>query len=293
MGDSFTGEVHMLLENLGLMCTLSNRINNNLLFISDALKEGVLEQGGCVLHVNLWKEFSSRMSNVRFTVYSLGLKDFESVFDLQRRLARDVKEAKRDNCLLLLRHYPVFTIGRAGSKKNILVSDDLLNKKGLSVYYIERGGDITYHGPGQLIAYPIWYLSEERRDIHTLVRNLEEVCVHLLENCGISPQRRPSLPGLWVPDLQFGYKKIASVGIAIRHWVTFHGIAVNVTEEDQEYFDYINPCGLNSVIMSSVEMETREVIPWEKVEDMFIIHFRNIMNVEMSKGDLAELYETK
>jgi lipoate-protein ligase B len=224
--------------------------------------------------------------------YSMGLCKYYDILKLQRRLHEEIVKGMRQNMLLLLRHDPVFTIGQAGKQNNnFLVPVEMLAKQGIQTYEVERGGDITYHGPGQLMAYPLWHLEGKHRDLVKLVRNIEEVIMRMLEAFGLTVTRKPGLPGIWMPQIYDSgvNKKIASVGLAVRNWVTYHGVAVNIREEGQELFQYINPCGLNDTKMTSVEKETGFLPPWNEVEDTFIQHFVDVMGCRIVKGDVAEL----
>ena len=142
--------------------------------------------------------------------------------------------------LLLVEHPHVLTLGRGARRENLLASADM------QVFEVERGGDVTYHGPGQLCGYPILYLREGERDVHRYLRHLEEAIIRTLAEFAIDGVRRPGLTGVWV-----GPRKLASLGVAVRRWVTFHGFALNVCT-DLERFSAINPCGLSASVMGSM-----------------------------------------
>ena len=142
--------------------------------------------------------------------------------------------------LLLVEHPHVLTLGRGARRENLLASADM------PVFEVERGGDVTYHGPGQLCGYPILYLREGERDVHRYLRHLEEAIIRTLAEFAIDGVRRPGLTGVWV-----GPRKLASLGVAVRRWVTFHGFALNVCT-DLERFSAINPCGLSASVMGSM-----------------------------------------
>ncbi|MCK5248002.1 lipoyl(octanoyl) transferase LipB, partial [Candidatus Bipolaricaulota bacterium] len=136
-------------------------------------------------------------------------------------------------------HNPVFTLGRSGSRDHILVAEDVLERHGIQIHEIERGGDITYHGPGQLVVYPILDLRGFGKDIHRFIWSLEESIIRTLQELGVSSDRKDEFPGVWV-----GARKIASVGVYVKNWVTYHGLAFNV-DVNQEHFRMIRPCGLS------------------------------------------------
>jgi lipoate-protein ligase B len=163
--------------------------------------------------------------------------------------------------LIICQHYPVITLGRGADRKNILADERELKKRNIPVYEIERGGDVTYHGPGQLVVYPIYNLSFFQRDIHLFLRKLEEMAITVLEEFGISPQRLPGLTGVWV-----GEKKIASIGIAIKNWITFHGLAINIKQDDLANFSLVRPCGLD-ITMTSLETVLNKPVNLNSVRD--------------------------
>ena len=205
---------------------------------------------------------------------SLGHADYADTYRLQHRLHSLRSQGRIADTVLTVEHDPVFTIGRSGSAKNILVPHVLLEEKGISVYEIERGGDITYHGPGQLVVYPIVDLRDHGRDIKRYISNLEQSVIDFLSEIGITAGRRPGFPGVWV-DTQ----KIASVGVYVRHWVTRHGLALNVSV-NKAHFGMINPCGLEIEIVSINELIDREVTLEEgasrllaNMEQLFGWHF--------------------
>ncbi|HNX81254.1 MAG TPA: lipoyl(octanoyl) transferase LipB [Candidatus Omnitrophota bacterium] len=147
--------------------------------------------------------------------------------------------------LILCQHSPVITYGRRAGAGNILFSPDYLFHQGIEVLGIDRGGDVTYHGPGQLVVYPIFPLDIVGRDLHRYLRNLEEVILRFLSSFGIPAQRRPGLTGVWIED-----KKIASVGISVRRWVSFHGFSINIEDRGLSGYRFIRPCGMDLAMTS-------------------------------------------
>lgn len=152
--------------------------------------------------------------------------------------------------LILLEHPPVLTLGRNSTRSNILASDDLLASRGVEIHEINRGGDVTYHGPGQLVGYPILDLRKYGQDLHLYLRAIEEALIESLHASGIASGRREGLTGVWV-----GPRKIASIGVGVRHWISMHGFALNVLG-DLAPFNQIVPCGIAGVEMTSVEKES-------------------------------------
>jgi lipoate-protein ligase B len=188
------------------------------------------------------------------SILDLGLIDYPVALEYQRSVFAGVKSGARNSTLILCQHDPVITLGRQANKKNILVSQDELLKKRISVFEIERGGDITYHGPGQLMAYPIFNLNHFKKDIHFFLRGLEEAVIDLLSDYGITAVRRPGLTGVWV-----GNRKISSIGIAIRNWITFHGLSINIHNEDMSNYRLIRPCGMDIEMVSLEALLGRQV----------------------------------
>lgn len=179
-------------------------------------------------------------------VLDLGLVNYEKAYYLQKKLHEFRREGKIDDVLILLEHEPVVTMGRRRERHNILVSDELLQSKGIRIFEIDRGGDVTLHCPGQLVGYPILDLKIHGKNIHRYLRNLEEVIIRSLKVYGIDGQRIENHTGVWV-----GEKKIASIGIGIKGWVTFHGFSLNI-DPDMSYFSLIKPCGLESKTVTSM-----------------------------------------
>jgi lipoate-protein ligase B len=176
----------------------------------------------------------------------LGRSDYSAALALQRELHAKRVAGKVGNLLLLTEHEPVLTLGRRGNRANLLASSSEFADRGLRIVETERGGDVTYHGPGQLVAYPILALQDFDRGVRGHVWRLEESTIRLLERCGVDATRRPGAPGVWV-----GPQKIASVGVYVSRGVSMHGIAVNISPS-LEAFDFIHPCGLIGVQMTSV-----------------------------------------
>jgi len=180
-------------------------------------------------------------------LFDLGLIDYPQALSRQREIFQAVYAGQLDSALITCRHYPVITMGRQIKAGNLLASKEDLQRGGVVLYQAERGGDITYHGPGQLMVYPIFRLDYFKRDIHLFLRKLEEFVIRLLGDFGVMAQTRPGLTGAW-----WNEQKIASIGIAIKKWITFHGLAINIKSDDLKNFSLIRPCGMD-IRMTSLE----------------------------------------
>jgi lipoyl(octanoyl) transferase len=189
----------------------------------------------------------------------LGCVDYRRALDLQ--LSRVDRRARGEtpDTLLLLTHPHVYTFGRTGKQANLLVSEEDLVKAGISVERVARGGDVTYHGPGQLVGYPIVLLA--RPDVHRFVRSLESALIEALAVFDVPSRRIEGLTGVWV-----GEKKIASIGVGVKRWITYHGFALNVTT-DLSYFGRIHLCGLKGREATSLAEVTGKAVPMDEVRD--------------------------
>ena len=180
----------------------------------------------------------------------LGRVAYEEALELQRHIARDrISGTLPQDVLLLVEHPPVVTLGRAAKGKHLIASPEFLRSKGVELFEVERGGDVTFHGPGQLVGYPIIDLKRHRLDLHWYLRKIEEALIGTLADYDIVAERNPSFTGVWTKG-----KKIASIGVHARDWVTWHGFALNVTT-DLSYFDLMVPCGIDGVVMTSIARE--------------------------------------
>lgn len=180
----------------------------------------------------------------------MGLVGYAEALELQRNIARDrISGAIKQDVLLLLEHRPVVTLGRSSKEQHLVASREYLAENGVELFEAERGGDVTFHGPGQLVGYPIMDLKRHRQDLHWYLRQLEQVMIDMLSDYGIPAERRPGLTGVWTRG-----KKIASIGVHARDWVTWHGFALNATT-NLSFFDLIVPCGISGVVMTSISRE--------------------------------------
>jgi len=193
----------------------------------------------------------------------LGHWDYMDVWLLQRQLVEIRADGKIPDTLILVEHPSVLTVGRRGNAANIL-------SKELPVYEIERGGDVTYHGPGQLVGYPIINLEERGQDVHRYLRDLEEVLIRAMREFGLSTTRHEGHAGVWIND-----KKLASIGVAVKRWTTYHGFALNVTT-DLKYFQLIRPCGLDSSAITSMQELLGKRFDLEIVKEKVKKHFCDV-----------------
>jgi len=200
-------------------------------------------------------------------VYELGTTRYTDVHRLQRRLQDSRHERKSADSLLLTEHRPVFTLGRAHPNPDLRVPAGDLERYGIEIVQTERGGDITYHGPGQLVAYGIIDLKAWDLGLLDYVTGLEDTVISVLADWGLRGERVPKARGVWVAG-----RKIASLGLHVRHWVTMHGIALNI-DPDMSHFELINPCGMTDVEMTSLVTEMNKQVPFADVVESFIFHF--------------------
>jgi lipoyl(octanoyl) transferase len=207
-------------------------------------------------------------------VRRLGIVPYGEALGLQRELVEERKAGRVPDLLLLLQHPPVVTLGVRGDggRANIIAAPERLRELGIEVLETGRGGDVTYHGPGQIVGYPIIDLKPDRCDVHVYVRDVEDVMVRVCADYGLSAGRIPGLTGTWV-----GARKIGAIGVRISRWVTSHGFAFNVAT-DLEHFKLIVPCGIADRGVTSLERETRQRIPLAEVEDAFVRHFSGVFD---------------
>lgn len=212
-----------------------------------------------------------------FKILSLGLTDYKKALNIQLDLLDKRKNNLIPDTLILLEHPPTITIGRGGDLKNLLVSQSYLKDRGIYFEQISRGGDITFHGPGQIVGYPIMDLNSLGRDIHKYLRSLEHLIIDTLKNYGIKATGLKNVTGVWANE-----KKIASIGIGVKRWITYHGFAININN-DLNYYDMIIPCGLSKVMMTNVTTEsTTGKVTIEKANDYIIESFSKTFNRKYS-----------
>ena len=193
---------------------------------------------------------------------------------LQRSLVEERRAGRIGDTLLLLEHPHVLTLGVRGDggRSHILATDEALASRGIEIHETGRGGDITYHGPGQIVGYPIVDLNPDRRDVHRYVRDLETVLIRTAADYGIEAQRVEGLTGVWVGD-----EKLAAIGVRIARWITSHGFAFNVTT-DLAHFDFIVPCGIRDHGVTSLETLLGQPVPMAEVEDAVSVAFLRVFD---------------
>ena len=201
-------------------------------------------------------------------VRRLGLVAYADGLELQRALVEDRKADRIPDTLLLLQHPHVVTIGvKKDGRAHIIATPEQLSARGVEVFETGRGGDVTYHGPGQLVGYPILDLNPDRRDVHRYVRDLEEVMIRVCGGYGLTADRSKGFSGAWIGD-----EKIGAIGVRISRWVTSHGFAFNVTT-DVDFFNLIVPCGIADRGVTSLAAQLGRVPAMSEVEDRFVEQF--------------------
>lgn len=211
----------------------------------------------------------------RLEVRRLGTVSYQAALDLQMRLVDERKQGRIPDQLLLLEHPPVITLGarNRNARSNVLETAEALAAKGVELFETGRGGDVTYHGPGQLVGYPIIELPVDRHDVHRYVRDLEEVLIQAVSDFGITASRIPGLTGIWVGDT-----KLAAIGVRISRWVTSHGFALNVST-DLSHFGLIVPCGISDKGVTSMERLLNRRVLMAEVTDAVVTRFHGLFAV--------------
>src|SRR5829696_4339554 len=215
-------------------------------------------------------------------VSHLGTMAYADALAFQRAVARArISGEVGEDVLLLVEHPPVVTLGRSSKERHLTASPELLAARGVELFEVERGGDVTFHGPGQLVGYPIIDLKRHRQDLHWYLRQVEEALIRSLGTFGIEAERNSGLTGVWTQG-----RKIASIGVHARDWVTWHGFALNVST-DLQYFGLIIPCGIQGVDMTSVARERGRPVAMADVEDAVARAFARTFDLapEPAPGD--------
>ncbi len=230
--------------------------------------------------------------NKKVFLQNLGLIDYKDAWDYQETLFNKVvaaKQAKRDreekqptpNYLLFCQHPHVYTLGKSGKETNLLISEDFLKSKGAALYRINRGGDITYHGPGQIVCYPILDLDNFGFSIKSYIYHLEEVIIRSMARYDITATRLDGATGVWLDtDNPAKARKICAIGVRTSHWVSMHGFALNVNT-DLNYFDYIIPCGITGKAVTSMQKELGKEMDIEEVMQVLIEEFEKVFGMEV------------
>ncbi|MBS1729213.1 MAG: lipoyl(octanoyl) transferase LipB [Bacteroidetes bacterium] len=235
------------------------------------------------------------MKKVYFT--DLGLKSYKDVWDLQERKLRHIvsqKMVEEETGLLPVSHlffteHPaVYTLGRNGNEQHVLISGDELAKKGIEYFHTNRGGDITFHGPGQLVGYPIFDLSQFKTDVGWYLRQLEEVVIRTLSDYGISGDRSKGETGVWIdPQNPHRARKICAMGIRCSRWVSMHGLALNINTNLQ-YFNFIIPCGIQNKQVTSLQQELGRWINEDEVKQKMKYYFEEVFEIKLEEVAMGD-----
>ncbi len=208
-------------------------------------------------------------------VINLGIEPYKTIWDYQYRLFDLRLKNQISDVLILLEHNHVFTLGKTAKLEHLLLNPRQLKDEGIELFEIDRGGDITYHGPGQIVGYPIIKLDELYKDLHKYLRNLEEVIIQTLGEFNVEGYRIPGLTGVWVND-----EKIAAIGIKVSRWITMHGFAFNVNTV-LDYFQKIIPCGIKDKGVTSLQKILNRKISIDDVKQILIQKFMQVFNYEI------------
>lgn len=244
--------------------------------------------------MTLEKEISKQSMNKQLIVKDLGTKDYKECWDYQEQLFQEIVAQKANNktlatplptnnYFLFVEHPHVYTLGKSGHIENLLINEQALQDKGATFYKINRGGDITYHGPGQIVGYPILDLDNFFTDIHKYLRSLEEVIILTLADYGLKGERSEGETGVWIDVGTPFARKICAMGVRASRWVTMHGFALNVNT-DLGYFDNIIPCGIRGKAVTSLNVElAKATIPLAEVKERILLHFAEIFQTDLIK----------
>ena len=223
-------------------------------------------------------------------ITDLGLVSYADASSLQQRLAAVRKSGLIDDVFLLCEHPHVITLGRNANRQNLLASEHVLRQKAVELHATNRGGDVTYHGPGQIIGYPILNLAAIKRDVGWYVRTLEEAMIRASADFGVTAYRVPGKTGIWV-QAGASEEKLAAIGVHISHWVTSHGFAYNAST-DLRYFDLIVPCGIADRKATSLEKLLRRSVPLEEVKPRLTRHLTDLFSLTPSPTSTRQLLAT-
>lgn len=216
-------------------------------------------------------------------IVDLGLIDYGRAWELQRQLWSKRVEGELPDLFLLLEHPHVITLGRRGNRSFLIATPEELENAKIPIFHVERGGDVTYHGPGQIVGYPLFNLKEYGYRLVRYVDQLEEVILRVLQDFGIEGKRDALNRGVWVDR-----EKIASIGVAIKRWVSFHGFALNY-DTDLKYFDLIHPCGLKGIRMTSMGKVLGRKIPPKDLTEKICFRFKQVFEREWEEKELEEI----
>jgi lipoyl(octanoyl) transferase len=218
----------------------------------------------------------------RIEVINLGRTDYKECWDLQRRLVAQRAADEVGDLLLLTEHEHVYTIGKTGSDNHLLAGEEELRSKGIAVYHNDRGGDITYHGPGQLVGYPILDLGSYYLDLHRYLRDIEEVVIRTLASFGLKGERNAKYTGVWI-----GNNKICAIGVKTIRWITMHGFALNVNT-DLSYFEHIVPCGIRGKGVTSLRRELGNDVELSEAANTMAVQFGSVFGRDVVQAPREE-----
>jgi lipoyl(octanoyl) transferase len=235
--------------------------------------------------------------NKNVILTDLGLKDYKDTWDFQEQLFQDIVKVKidkrtnseltTDNHFVFVEHPHVYTLGKSGDMSNLLLNENQLEKKGAKFYKINRGGDITYHGPGQIVGYPILDLENFFTDIHKYLRLLEETIILTLAEYGLNATRSVGETGVWLDVNTPFARKICAMGVRASRWVTMHGFALNVNV-DLGYFDHIIPCGIKGKAVTSLHSELNKEVDINEVKTYIMKHFMNLFEANFMHSPFSK-----
>lgn len=222
------------------------------------------------------------MNDRILTYCSLGFINYKDAWDIQKKTLEWRLKPSSNDVLYLLEHGHTYTLGKTAHKENLLGDEEFLNTNNISVFEIDRGGDITYHGPGQIVGYPIINLESWKKDTHKYLRSLEEVIIKVCGDYGLIGSRNEKFTGVWIED-----RKIAAIGIKVSRWVTMHGFAFNVNT-DLNFFNGIIPCGISDKAVTSLQNELGKNIDLEEVKGKLIKYFTEEFNYDFNESKPME-----
>jgi lipoyl(octanoyl) transferase len=225
---------------------------------------------------------ANQSTSRKFDYCDLGLIDYKQAWDLQKNIFNARVHSQTNDTLLLLEHPHTYTLGKVADKENLISSEKQLKELGVSVYEIDRGGDITYHGPGQIVGYPIINLKEWKEDTHEYLRALEEVLILTCGEFGLQTERNSKYTGVWL-----GNRKIAAIGVKISRWVTMHGFAFNVNT-DLSYFGGIIPCGIRDKDVTSLKRELGREVDMAETKQIIVRNFEKVFGYDGSSTIMKE-----
>ncbi|MGC8594935.1 MAG: lipoyl(octanoyl) transferase LipB [Candidatus Kryptoniota bacterium] len=218
-------------------------------------------------------------------IIDIGFTEYLHAWEMQKFFHAERTAGTIPDVVLFTEHHHTYTIGKSGGEDHLLASDEELKARGVSVFKVDRGGDITYHGPGQLVAYPIFDLSRDKADVHRYIRGLEDVVIRTLQSFGIIGRRDLDYTGVWVGD-----EKICAIGIKVSRWVTMHGFAFNVNT-DLSYFERIIPCGIFHKGVTSLSKVLRKEVDMNQVKSLVAAAFQDVFQSEFVTYELSNFME--